>query len=72
MVAGFLPHIDPAKAKYQKEEGNLMAVCKVELMAQCNECLFKRWNEAYADPLPMEFADGKTRLTHMVAGHWRP
>ena len=36
-------------------------------MAQCSECLFEGWNETYADPLPMEFADGKTRLTHVVA-----
>ena len=67
MVAGFLPHIDPVKAKYQERGGNLIAVRNVELMAQCNECLFQRWNETYADQLPMEFADGKTQLTHMVA-----
>ena len=67
MVAGFLPHIDPAKAKYPKDGGNSIAVSNVELMAQCNECLFECWNETYAEPLPMEYADGKTRLTHAVA-----
>ena len=67
MVAGFLPHIDPAKAKYPDRGGNSIAVRNVELMAQCNECLFERWNETYAEPLPMEYADGKTRLTHAVA-----
>jgi len=44
-----------------------MSVRNVELIAQCSECLFEGWNETYADPLPMEFADGKTRLTHVVA-----
>jgi hypothetical protein len=44
-----------------------MSVCNVELMSQCSECLFKGWNENYADQLPMEFADGKIRLTHVVA-----
>ena len=44
-----------------------MSVCNVELMSQCPECLFEGWNETYADPLQMEFADGKTRLTHVVA-----
>ena len=67
MVAGFLPHIDHSIAKYQKEGGNSASVRNVELMAQCSECLFQRWNKTYADPLQMEFADGKTRLTHVVA-----
>jgi hypothetical protein len=44
-----------------------MSVCNVELMSQRPECLFEGWNETYADPLPMEFADGKIRLTHVVA-----
>ena len=47
--------------------GFLASVRNVELMAQCSDCLFEGWNETYADPLPMEFADGKTRLTHVVA-----
>ena len=59
--------IDPGIAKYPKEGGNSISVRNVELMAQCSNCLFQGWNEAYADPLPMEFADGKTRLTHVVA-----
>jgi len=67
MVAGFLPHIDPAIAKYPDRGGNSMSVRNVELMAQCSECLFQRWNQTYADPLQMEYADGKTRLTHVVA-----
>ena len=67
MVSGFLPHIDPEIAKYQDKGGNSISVRNVELMAQCSECLFEGWNETYADPLPMEFADGKTRLTHVVA-----
>ena len=69
MVSGFLPHIDPEIAKYPNKGGNSISVSNVELMAQCSECLFKLegWNETYADPLPMEFADGKTRLTHVVA-----
>ena len=67
MVSGFLPHIDPEIAKYQDRGGNSVSVRNVELMAQCSECLFGGWNETYADPLPMEFADGKTRLTHVVA-----
>ena len=46
---------------------NSMSVHNVELMAQCSECLFQRWNQTYTDPLQMEFADGKTRLTHVVA-----
>jgi hypothetical protein len=25
------------------------------------------WDQTYADPLPMEFADGKTRLAHAQA-----
>ena len=66
MVSGFLPHIDPAIAKYPNDGGNSMSVCKVELMSQCSECLFEGWNETYADQLPMEFADGKIRLTHVV------
>ena len=61
MVSGFLPHIDPGIAKYPKEGGNSVSVRNVELMGQCSECLFQGWNETYADPLPMEFADGKTR-----------
>ena len=36
-------------------------------MAQCSDCLFQAWNESYADLLPMEFADGKTRSTHVFA-----
>jgi hypothetical protein len=67
MVSGFLPHIDPEIAKYPNRGGNSISVRNVELMAQCSECLFEGWNETYADPLPMEFADGKTRLTHVVA-----
>ncbi len=67
MVKGFLPHIDPEIAKYPNKGGNSISVCNVELMAQCSECLFEGWNETYADPLQMEFADGKTRLTHVVA-----
>ena len=67
MVRGFLPHIDPEIAKYPNKGGNSISVRNVELMAQCSECLFEGWNETYADPLPMEFADGKTRLTHVVA-----
>ena len=67
MVSGFLPHIDPEIAKYSSTGGNSISVRNVELMAQCSECLFEGWNETYADPLPMEFADGKTRLTHVVA-----
>ena len=67
MVSGFLPHIDPEIAKYPKDGGNSVSVRNVELMAQCSECLFLGWNETYADPLPMEFADGKTRLTQVVA-----
>ena len=67
MVSGFLPHIDPEIAKYPRNGGNSISVRNVELMAQCSECLFEGWNETYADPLPMEFADGKTRLTHVVA-----
>ena len=59
MVSGFLPHIDPEIAKYKKDGGNSISVRNVELMAQCSECLFEGWNETYADPLPMEFADGK-------------
>ena len=39
---------------------------KEETLAQCSDCLFEGWNETYADPLPMEFADGKIRLTHIV------
>ena len=66
MVSGFLPHIDPAIAKYPNDRGNSMSVCKVELMSQYSECLFEGWNETYADQLPMEFADGKIRLTHVV------
>ena len=58
MVAGFLPHIDHAIAKYPKEGGNSASVRNVELMAQCSECLFQGWNETYTDPVPMEFADG--------------
>jgi len=67
MVSGFLPHIDPAIAKYPTHGGNSISVRNVELMSQCSECLFEGWNETYADPLPMEFADGNTRLTHVVA-----
>ena len=67
MVAGFYPHIDKAIAKYPKEGGNSASVRNVELMAQCSKCLFQGWNETYTDPVPMEFADGKTRLTHVVA-----
>ena len=67
MVAGFLPHIDPAIAKYPKEGGNSASVRNVELMAACSECLFQGWNDTYSDPVPMEFADGQTRLTHVVA-----
>jgi hypothetical protein len=61
--------IDPEIAKYPKDGGNSISIRNVELMAQCSgsECLFEGWNETYADPLPMEFADGKTRLTHIVA-----
>ena len=44
-----------------------MSVLNMELMSQCSECLFEGWNETYADQLPMEFADGKIRLTHVVA-----
>ena len=36
-------------------------------LVQCSDCLFEGWNEIYADLLPMEFADGETRLTHVVA-----
>jgi hypothetical protein len=38
-------------------------------MAQlrCSQCLFEGWNEKNADLLPMEFADGKTRLTQISA-----
>ena len=43
-----------------------MSVLNMELMSQCSECLFEGWNETYADQLPMEFADGKIRLTHVV------
>ena len=67
MVSGFLPHVDPEIAKYPREGGNSVSVHNVELMAQCLDCLFEGWNETYADPLPMEFADCKTRLTHVVA-----
>ena len=67
MVAGFLPHIDPAIAKYQKERGNSASVCNVELMEQCLECLFQGWNKTYSDPVPMEFADAQTTLIHVVA-----
>jgi hypothetical protein len=67
MVSGFLLHIYPGLAKYNKEGGNSISVRNVELMAKCSECLFEGWNETYADLLPMEFADGKTRLTHVVA-----
>ena len=67
MVSGFLPHMDTEIAKYQDRGGNSACVRNVELMAQCSECLFEGWNETYANPLPMEFADGKTRLTHVVA-----
>ena len=67
MVSGFLPHVDPEIVKYSSTGGNSISVRNVELMAQCSECLFEGWNETYADPLPMEFADGKTRLTHVVA-----
>jgi len=67
MVSGFVPHLDPEIAKYPKVGGNSISVRNVELMAQCSDCLFEGWNETYADPLPMEFADGKTRLTHVVA-----
>ena len=67
MVSGVLPHIDTEIAKYQDRGGNSACVRNVELMAQCSECLFEGWNETYANPLPMEFADGKTRLTHVVA-----
>ena len=65
MVSGFLPHVDPEIAKYSSTGGNSISVRNVELMAQCSECLFEGWNETYADLLPMEFADGKTRLTHV-------
>jgi hypothetical protein len=67
MVSGYLPHIDPEIAKYPKDGGNSISVRNVELMSQCSECLFEGWNETDADLLPMEFADGKTRLTHVVA-----
>ena len=63
----FLPHVDPEIAKYSSTGGNSISVCNVELMAQCLECLFEGWNsdKTYADLLPMEFAGGKTRLTHV-------
>ena len=67
MVSGCLPHIDPEIAKYPRDGGNSISVRNVELMAQCSDRLLQGWNEPYADPLPMEFADGKTRLTHVVA-----
>jgi len=48
MVAGFLPHIDPAIAKYPDRGGNSMSVRNVELMAQCSDCLFQSGTtEAY-------------------------
>ena len=54
---------------YQKAGGNTASDPNVELMlmAQCSEYLFQSWNETYADPLPMELADGKILLTHVVA-----
>ena len=67
MVAGFLPHIDPAIAKYPKEGGNSASVRNVELMAACSECLFQGWNKTYSDPVPTEFADAQTTLMHVVA-----
>ena len=67
MVGGFLPHIDPEIAKCQKTGGSSANVLNVELTTQCSECLFQGWNETYADPLPMEFTDGKILLTHVVA-----
>ena len=39
----------------------------MEIMEQCSECLFQGCNKTYADLLPMEFTDGHTRLTHIVA-----
>ena len=59
MVSRGLPDIDPEIAKYQKAGGNSASVRNVELMAQCSEYLFQGWNETYADPLPMEFAESK-------------
>jgi hypothetical protein len=44
-----------------------VSVHNVELMAQCLHYLFQGWNRSYADPMPMEFSDCKTRLTHSVA-----
>jgi hypothetical protein len=70
MVAGFVPHIDSEIAKYPKLGGNSesVSVCSGKLMAQCSDdCLFQGWNETYAYKLPMEFSDGKTRLTQVVA-----
>ena len=66
-VRGIVPHVDPEIAKYPREGGSSVSVCNVELMAQCLDCLFEGWNETYADLLPVEFADDKTRLTHVVA-----
>ena len=65
-MSGFRSHIDPEIAKYQKAGGNSASVFDVELIAPCSECLFQGWHEAYADPLPTEFTDGKIQLTHVV------
>jgi hypothetical protein len=48
MVSGVLPHIDPEIAKYPKNRGNSISFHKVELMAQCSECLLEGWNKTYA------------------------
>jgi hypothetical protein len=40
--------LDPEIAKYPKNRGNSISFHKVELMAQCSECLLEGWNKTYA------------------------
>jgi hypothetical protein len=67
MVSGFLPHIDPEIAKYPKNREHSISVGNVETVELMEQ-------PDYADLLPMEFADGKTRLTqdaHASCGRHR-
>jgi hypothetical protein len=63
MMTWFVAHLDPEIAKCWKKEEMFWT------FSALNVCLkqIEGWNETYAEQFPMDFVDGKTRKTHIVA-----